>query len=108
MATGWDRYLDGVRRIPPGRVATYGTIAALAGRPRAARQVGFALAALPHDTDVPWHRVVGRRGRGVAVSLRGGAADAQRALLRDEGVAVDASGGIDASAEWFGADHGPG
>ncbi|MGO2112495.1 MAG: MGMT family protein, partial [Pseudoclavibacter sp.] len=49
MASGWDRYLDEVRRVPAGRVATYGTIAALAGSPRAARQVGYALASISAD-----------------------------------------------------------
>lgn len=101
--SGWERFRAPVRGIPFGRVATYGTIAELAGSPRAARQVGFALASLTDDSDVPWHRVVGRRGRaGVGVSLRGPSAELQCALLRDEGIAVDASGGIDGANEWFG------
>lgn len=100
MGSGWNRYLDVVRRIPEGRVATYGTIAMLAGSPRAARQVGFALAAA--TADVPWHRVVGRRGRtGLGISLSGARLDLQRALLDDEGVRVDDDGRIDPSHEWF-------
>jgi methylated-DNA-protein-cysteine methyltransferase-like protein len=51
-----------VRQIPHGRVSTYGTVAALAGCPRAARMVGYALAALPAQSDVPWWRVVNRLG----------------------------------------------
>jgi methylated-DNA-protein-cysteine methyltransferase-like protein len=46
-----------VRHIPKGRVATYGVVARLAGRPGAARTVGWALSALPDDNDVPWWRV---------------------------------------------------
>lgn len=79
-----------VRRIPRGRVATYGQIARLLGRPGAARQVGYALAALRGDA-VPWHRVVNARG---AVSPRAapGCDAAQRLLLEREGVAFDAAG----------------
>ena len=87
-----------VRRIPPGRVATYGQVAALAGRPRAARLCGYALSALRNTVhDVPWQRVLGARGAGRAgISLRDpvGAA-AQRALLEREGVPIDARGSVD-------------
>jgi methylated-DNA-protein-cysteine methyltransferase related protein len=78
-----------VRRIPAGRVATYGQIAALAGLPGQARLVGYALAALEADSDVPWHRVVNARG---AISLppQGHAALMQRARLEAEGVAFRA------------------
>jgi methylated-DNA-protein-cysteine methyltransferase-like protein len=75
-----------VARVPKGRVATYGQIAALAGLPRQARLVGYALHALPAASDVPWHRVVNARG---AVSVRGdglGHEDLQAQLLRQEGV----------------------
>src|SRR5512137_177286 len=86
------------RRIPRGRVATYGQVAALAGRPRAARLCGYALSALRNTVhDVPWQRVLGARGAGRAgISLRDpvGAA-AQRALLEGEGVALDARGRVD-------------
>jgi methylated-DNA-protein-cysteine methyltransferase-like protein len=75
-----------VSRIPRGRVATYGQVAGLAGRPRQARLVGYALHALPPGTRVPWHRVVNARGQ---VSLRGdgsGFEDVQVELLTKEGV----------------------
>jgi methylated-DNA-protein-cysteine methyltransferase-like protein len=79
-------------------VATYGQIAALAGLPRGARLVGYALSALRGTAhDVPWQRVLGARGRGRAgVSLKDpmGAA-AQRDLLEREGVALDGRGRID-------------
>jgi methylated-DNA-protein-cysteine methyltransferase related protein len=83
-----------VRRIPAGRVATYGQVAALAGIPRHARQVGYALHALPAHTTVPWHRVLNARGE---VSLRGGVPGsdlAQRFRLEAEGVAFDARGRV--------------
>ena len=47
-----------VRRIPRGGVLGYGMVGAILGRPRVARQVGYAMAALPPDTDVPWWRVI--------------------------------------------------
>ena len=58
----WERIYAVVRRIPRGRVASYGQVAALAGLPRHARQVGYALHALPEGSDVPWHRVINARG----------------------------------------------
>ena len=75
-----------VEGIPPGRVATYGQVAALLGSPRGARAVGWALRALPEarSASVPWHRVVGAGGR---ISLRAGSGPAvQRKRLRAEGV----------------------
>jgi methylated-DNA-protein-cysteine methyltransferase-like protein len=87
-----------VRRIPRGRVATYGQVAALAGRPRGARLCGYALSALRNTVhDVPWQRVMGARGAGRAgISLRDpvGAA-AQRALLEREGVVLDDRGRVE-------------
>lgn len=87
------RVYDMVRAIPQGRVASYGGVAALIGRPRAARGVGWALAALPANTDVPWWRVVNRNGE-ITIGTPHGRA-LQRALLRDEGVRFDAGGRID-------------
>jgi methylated-DNA-protein-cysteine methyltransferase-like protein len=86
------RILAVVRRIPRGRVATYGQVAVLAGLPRQARLVGYALHALHSDSAVPWHRVINAQGR---VSPRAGqsAADTtQRIRLAAEGVRFDASG----------------
>ena len=82
-----------VRRIPKGRVATYGQVAALAGLPRAARQVGYAMAALGPGGRVPWQRVVNARGQ-VSARSEPGAAGIQRALLEREGVRFDAAGRI--------------
>jgi methylated-DNA-protein-cysteine methyltransferase-like protein len=74
-----------VRRIPSGKVATYGQIAALAGFPRHARQVGYAMRDLPEGSDLPWHRVLNARGE---VSRRAavGWEDVQRDLLEQEGI----------------------
>jgi len=57
------RIWDTVREIPRGRVASYGQVAEIAGIPRGARQVGYALRHLPQGHDVPWHRVITSSGR---------------------------------------------
>lgn len=89
-ATSYSRIYTVVRRIPAGRVATYGQIAILAGLPGHARQVGYALHALSEHHDVPWHRVINAQGR---ISLRGerGYDDLQRRLLEAEGVVFDSN-----------------
>jgi methylated-DNA-protein-cysteine methyltransferase related protein len=74
-----------VRRIPYGMVASYGDIAVLAGRPRAARGVGGVLRELPQGSDVPWWRVVAASGTITNPSPGG---DLQRMLLLQEGVLV--------------------
>jgi len=76
------RVLATVDSIPPGRVATYGGVASLAGLPRAARYVGRVLRELPRGTELPWHRVVAAGG----VLRTAGAEQARR--LRAEGVCV--------------------
>ena len=80
-----ERIYQAVRRIPRGRVATYGQIAELAGIPRHPRQVGYALHALPEGRPLPWHRVVNAQG---TISPRGDSdwVKIQRSLLEDEGV----------------------
>jgi methylated-DNA-protein-cysteine methyltransferase related protein len=89
----WLRIYAVVRRVPHGRVATYGQIAELAGLPGHARQVGYALHALPDESRVPWHRVLNAAG---AVSLRRvpGSELTQRQLLEREGVRFDARGRV--------------
>jgi O-6-methylguanine DNA methyltransferase len=76
--------LNAVRRIPPGRVATYGDIAALAGRPRACRAVGNIMRA-GRAPGTPFHRVVAAGGR---LGGYGGNPAMKRALLAAEGVVV--------------------
>ena len=77
-----------VRRIPRGRVATYGQVAEAAGLPGRARQVGYALHALPRGTAVPWHRVINAAGRLSRRAIPGGEVT-QRQLLEREGVAFE-------------------
>jgi methylated-DNA-protein-cysteine methyltransferase-like protein len=74
-----------VSRIPAGRVATYGVVARMAGRPGTARTVGWALSALPAESDVPWWRVINAAGR-VSLSANHHGAVVQRALLLRERV----------------------
>jgi methylated-DNA-protein-cysteine methyltransferase-like protein len=83
-----------VRRIPPGRVATYGQVATLAGLPRQARLVGYALHAVADGDRLPWHRVLNAQGR---ISLRAegpGGSVLQRLRLEQEGVGFDARGRV--------------
>jgi len=74
-----------VRRVPTGRVVSYGAVAAALGEPRRARAVGFALHLLSPDTDVPWQRVINARA---GISIRGDdiRARVQQDLLTSEGV----------------------
>ena len=82
-----------IRKIPRGRVATYGQIAALSGNGRAARGVAWILHSSSDAHRLPWHRVIGSRGR---ISLpRGRGFEEQRRRLAAEGVAVGRSGSID-------------
>jgi methylated-DNA-[protein]-cysteine S-methyltransferase len=81
------RVLAAVRRIPAGRVATYGDVAAAAGRPRAARAVGNIMRGCSRP-DVPCHRVVAAAGR---LGGYGGNLEMKRALLRAEGLQVSGS-----------------
>jgi methylated-DNA-protein-cysteine methyltransferase-like protein len=81
------RVLSIVRRIPPGRVVTYGDVAALAGHPRAARAVGNVMRGCSRR-DVPCHRVIAAGGR---IAGYGGSELLKRALLVAEGVVVSGS-----------------
>ncbi len=81
-----------VRKVPRGRVATYGQIASLAGLGGHARQVGYALAALEDDR-VPWHRIVNARGE-VSPRSWGDSHHLQRDLLEAEGVEFSETGRI--------------
>jgi methylated-DNA-protein-cysteine methyltransferase-like protein len=81
-----------VRRIPRGRVATYGQVAELAGLEGRARQVGYALHHSPPG--LPWHRVINARG---CISARASSdwGELQRHLLDDEGIEFDLEGRVD-------------
>lgn len=90
-----------VRRIPRGRVATYGQIAAILGRPRGARAVGLAMSRCP--AEVPWHRVVNARG-GISVRAKLHGMVTQRIRLEQEGIRVR-SGRVRLSVHrWVGAE----
>ena len=86
-------FCDVVRQIPAGTVATYGQIARLAGMPRCARLVGYAMAACS-DPAVPCHRVVDRFG-GTKAAFDTFAPGTQRALLEAEGIPFRPGGTVD-------------
>lgn len=94
MATTYQHIYAFCRAIPRGRVATYGQIAALAGIPRGARLVGWALHTCPPHIiqSIPWQRIVNREGR-ISTTCREHTAHQQKLLLRKEGVAVTERGG---------------
>lgn len=82
-----------IRAIPVGRVATYGQIAALAGRPGQPRLVGYALHQCPGD--VPWQRVINAKGQISARSSGEGGENLQKVLLEAEGIEFDSRNRID-------------
>ena len=92
-------FYDVVRRIPVGKAATYGQVARLAGMPRCARTVGYAMAAC-QDPSVPCHRVVDRFG-GTKACFDTYAPGTPRALLEAEGVPFTPEGKVDlAACQW--------
>jgi methylated-DNA-protein-cysteine methyltransferase-like protein len=91
MQSRWKPVYDVVRRIPRGKVATYGQVARLAGLGGDARQVGYALHALPARSRIPWHRVINSRG-GISLRPIGGVDVTQRLMLEKEGVRFNAAG----------------
>ena len=90
----FERIYDVVRSIPRGKVMTYGQVALLAGNPRWARVVGYALHKNPEPGVIPCHRVVNRNGR-LAPGFAFGGTDAQRMLLEGEGVTFLENGLVD-------------
>jgi methylated-DNA-protein-cysteine methyltransferase-like protein len=93
LRSSYQKIYATVRRIPKGRVASYGQIAKLSGLSGRARQVGYAMYALQPGSTVPWHRVVNAQGR---VSRRRvpGAELTQRMFLEREGVRFGPGGRI--------------
>jgi methylated-DNA-protein-cysteine methyltransferase-like protein len=81
----WDPVYKLVQQIPRGRVLTYGALAKALHLPGGARTVGRAMAATPSGRGIPWHRVVGERGK---ILIRGPIAMLQKKLLESEGVEV--------------------
>jgi methylated-DNA-protein-cysteine methyltransferase related protein len=82
-----------VRQVPPGRVTTYGAVARILGG-CTAREVGYAMAATPNGSNVPWQRVINSQGK-ISPHGAGYGTMAQRKLLEEEGILFDASGKID-------------
>ena len=103
-ASSYERIYAIARLIPPGKVATYGQIAAIEGR-CTPRRVGYAMAHLPASAnDVPWQRVLNSAGR-VSERADGDGAASQRELLRAEGVLLDTRGRVNfAVVGWAGPD----
>ena len=98
----YDEIYAWVRRVPEGKVATYGQVARLAGK-CSARQVGYAMAAVPDGSGIPWHRIINSQGR---ISLRTGSEGhlMQRILLEAEGIVFSRDGKIDlAEYRWTAA-----
>ena len=92
-------FCDIVRQIPAGKVATYGQVARLAGMPRCARTVGYAMAGCT-DISVPCHRVVDRFG-GTKACFDTFAPGTQRAMLEAEGIFFRPDGAVDlAHCQW--------
>lgn len=95
-----------LRRIPVGKVTSYGRVAQMLGRPNAARAVGYALSALKDQNEedayaeIPWHRVVNSKGR-ISINNREFTAQQQAELLRGEGIPVDEDLKIENFEDWL-------
>jgi methylated-DNA-protein-cysteine methyltransferase related protein len=85
LGMSWDPVYKLVQQIPRGRVLTYGALAKALRLPGGARTAGRAMAATPSGRGIPWHRVVGERGK---ILIRGPIAMLQKKLLESEGVEV--------------------
>ena len=90
----FEKIYDVVKQIPEGKVATYGLVALLAGNPRLARVVGYALHVNPEPGVIPCHRVVNRKGE-VSVAFAFGGENMQRILLSEEGFEFTPEGKVD-------------
>lgn len=86
MANSYDRIYAVVRQIPPGKVATYGQVAELAGLIGKPRVVGYALYKVAPEDKIPWQRVINAKGEISTSAFRDGSDDLQRVLLEDEGI----------------------
>ena len=93
--SNYDRIYTTVRKIPCGKVATYGQIADLAGLYGKARLVGYALFRVQIADDIPWHRVINAKGE-ISYSLKRQGGDyLQKVLLEEEGIKLKKNGKID-------------
>jgi len=95
MAQQWNQSVwKLVRKIPKGRVASYGQLAAMLGHPRRARQVGFALHRTPEELVLPWHRVINARGK-ISFSEHSEEYLLQKAMLQAEEIVFEKDDRID-------------
>lgn len=99
MESFFERIYRIVRTIPRGKVATYGQIARLAGKPHAARMVGWAMSGSSPKQPVPWHRVVGAGGR-LVIAKELKYSQIQKQLLLQEGVRFDGNRIVMAEFQW--------
>ena len=90
--TRYEQIYEVVRRVPAGKVATYGQIAKIVGR-CTARMVGYSMAALPYGTGTPWQRIINHKGE-ISLRSRGDGALRQRRLLQGEGIRFDSKGRV--------------
>jgi methylated-DNA-protein-cysteine methyltransferase-like protein len=93
MKSAFEKIYSIVARIPEGKVATYGQIAALAGMPKGARVVGWAMRSAPENLMLPCHRVVNRTGS-LAPDYAFGSREIQRSMLEAEGIVFRLDGTI--------------
>lgn len=103
----YDRIYAVIASIPEGKVATYGQVAALAGLPGHARQVGYALHASPAGLDLPWQRVINSKGEVSPRSDPGLEEGYQRHLLEEEGVVFSLAGRVDLKRYQWEPEDGP-
>ncbi|GIW69318.1 MAG: hypothetical protein KatS3mg101_0065 [Patescibacteria group bacterium] len=89
-----ERVLEEVRRIPKGRVASYGQIALFAGKPRSAREVGWILNRWGDDGKTPWWRIINAKGY-ISIKNPKISAQEQKILLEKEGIEVNKNFGVD-------------
>ncbi|MGA9406644.1 MAG: MGMT family protein [Bacteroidota bacterium] len=84
----YQRIWETVKQIPKGKVASYADVASLAGLPGQQRLVGYALHNLPHNSGVPWQRVINAQGK-ISFALKTAQYKKQKKLLEKEGVAFE-------------------
>jgi len=87
-----EKVVEVIKRIPRGKVASYGQIAALAGNPKGSRAVVYILRSTSNKENLPWHRILGKKGN-IRIKNHDGFA-MQKALLEEEGIPVNHEGKV--------------
>ena len=83
-----EKVLKTVSQLPSGKVTNYGFIAILAGKPKAARTIGWILSSIPQDSDIPWWRVINSKGY-ISIRNTNISKEIQKELLEKEGITVN-------------------